>query len=65
MSAEILGFLRYIVVPDGSIDKSVATEIDRIEAIFNSGSKFSLNKKLRAGWGSIKRAITKAINRKN
>ena len=65
MSAEILGFLRIIAVSDGSIDKSVATEIDRIEAIFNSGNKFSFNKKLRAGWGSIKRTITKAINRKN
>jgi len=65
MSAEILGFLRNIVLTDGSIDKSVAKEIDRIEAIFNSGNKFSLRKKLQAGWGSIKQAITKVINRKN
>jgi hypothetical protein len=53
------------VLTDGSIDKSVATEIDRIEGIFNSGNKFSLRKKLQAGWGSIKQAITKIINRKN
>jgi hypothetical protein len=65
MSTEILGFLRNMALTDGSIDKTVAIEIDRIEAIFNSGSKSSLRKKLQAGWGSIKQAVTKVINRKN
>jgi hypothetical protein len=65
MSAEILGFLRNMAVTDGSIDKRVEMEIDRIETIFNSGNKFSLKKNMQKGWGSVRRAIRKVFSRGN
>jgi len=65
MSAEILGFLRNMAVTDGSIDKPVEVEIERIESIFNSANKFSLKKKLQAGWGSIRQAVTRVFSKGN
>jgi len=65
MSAEILGFLRNIAVIDGSTDERVEKEIERIEAIFKSGNKFSLKKNMQKGWGSIRQAVRKVFSRSN
>jgi len=65
MSAEILGFLRNIAASDGSIDERVEMEIERIEAIFKSGYKFSLKKNMQKGWSSVRRAIRKVFSRSN
>ena len=63
MSEEIVGFLRNIVVIDGKTSKSAGIEIERIEAIFNSGNKFSFRRTVRGGWGSIKLAAAKVFSR--
>jgi len=65
MSAEILGFLRNMAVTDGSIDKRMEMEIERIEAIFKSGNKFSLKKNLQIGWSSVRQAVKKVFSRSN
>ncbi len=65
MSAEILGFLRNMAVTDGNIDERVEKEIERIEAIFKSGNKFSLKKNMQTGWGSIRQAVRKVFTRSN
>jgi len=65
MSAEILGFLRNMAVTDGRIDGRIEKEIERIEAIFKSGYKFSLKKNMQRGWGSIRRAVRKVFTRSN
>jgi hypothetical protein len=65
MSAEILGFLRNMAVIDGSIDKRLEMEIERIETIFKSGNKYSLKKNMQRGWGSISQAVRKIFTRSN
>jgi len=65
MSAEILGFMKSMAITDGSIDEAVETEIERIEAIFDSGNKFSLKKNLRRGWDSVRQAVKKVFTRSN
>ena len=54
MSQEILEFLRKIVDVDGKIDARDEQAIADIEAIFSSANRFSLKKKLRAGWKSVR-----------
>ena len=63
MSAEILDFLRNIIETNGKIDQLVEIEIKKIEAIFKSGNKFSLKKNLQAGWGSIKKTVTRILSK--
>jgi hypothetical protein len=63
MSEEIVGFLRNIVVVDGKTNQAARMEIDRIEAIFNSGNKFSFRRTVKGGWGSIKLAAGKIFSR--
>ena len=63
MSAEIVGFLRNIVLIDGKKNEVAQTEIDRIETIFNSGNKFSLKRKISGGLRSIKAAAKRAFSR--
>jgi len=65
MSHEILGFLGSIVAADGKLDKGQEMEIEKIESIFNSADKYSFKKKLRAGWGSIRRTAGRIFLRKN
>ncbi len=64
MSREILGFLRQVVEVDGQLDPQDATAIDKIEAIFNRASKFSVRKKLRAGWGSARKTTGRLLSRR-
>jgi len=64
MSQEILGFLRNIVQIDGRIDSPDEQAIAEIEAIFNSVNKFSLQKNLRSGWGSIMQRTIRIFRRK-
>ncbi len=54
MSQEILEFLRKIVDVDGKIDARDEQAIADIKAIFSSANRFSLKKKLRAGWKSVR-----------
>jgi hypothetical protein len=63
MSREILGFLRNIVEVDGQLEQQDETAIEKIEAIFNSANKFSVRKKLRAGWGSIGKTTGRLFTR--
>jgi len=63
MSQEILGFLRNIVEVDGKIAASDEKAIANIEAIFNSTNKFSLKKKVRQSWDSIRKATGKIFSR--
>jgi len=63
MSREILGFLRNIAKVDGQLEQQDETAIERIEAIFDSANKFSVRKKLRAGWGSIGKTTGRLFTR--
>jgi hypothetical protein len=63
MSAEILGFLRGTVATDGKVNETAAAEINRIEAIFNSGNRFSVKKKLQSAWGAVTGRITRIVSR--
>jgi len=64
MAREILGFLRNIAEVDGQLNQQDATAIEKIEAIFNSASKFSIGKKLRAGWDSIRKTTGRLSSRR-
>lgn len=55
MSQEILGFLGNIVAVDGQLDQRQAREIGKIRVIFKAAGKYSLKRKIQAGWGSIRR----------
>jgi len=64
MSREILGFLRDIVDVDGQLDRQDEAAIGKIEVIFNSANKFSVRKKLRAGWVSIRTTTGRLLPRR-
>jgi uncharacterized tellurite resistance protein B-like protein len=64
MSREILGFLRKIVEVDGQLDRHDEKAIEKIEAIFASANKFSVRKKLRAGWRSILKITAGLVSRR-
>jgi len=64
MSREILGFLRKIAEVDGQLDPQDVTAIEKIEAIFNSANKFSVKKKLRAGWDSARKTSGRLLSRR-
>ena len=64
MSQEIIGFLGNIVEAGGNLDAREEVTIKNIEAIFKSAHKFSLRKKMRGGWGSIKEKIASLISRR-
>lgn len=64
MSHEILGFLRQVVEVDGQLDPQDAKAIEKIEAIFNRANKFSVGKKLRAGWGSARKTTGRLLSRR-
>lgn len=64
MSQEILGFLRKIVEQDGRVDQRDETAIRKIETIFAATGKFSLGRKLRSGWGAIRRRTGKVLARR-
>ena len=59
MSQEILGFLGNIVAVNGQLDQRQEREIEKIKAIFRVAGKFSLKRKIQAGWGSIKRLFSR------
>jgi len=62
MSQEILGFLRNIVEVDSKIAARDEKAIEKIEAIFNSTNKFSLKKKVRGAWSSIRQVAGKIFS---
>ena len=59
MSEEILGFLRNIVNAGGQMDGPEAKAIDKIEATFKQVNRISIGKKIRGGWGVVKRTVGK------
>ena len=65
ISQEILGFLSNIVAADGNVDQRQQKEIGKIAAIFNSAGKYSLKKKVQAGWGSIRKIPSRLFSRKH
>ena len=64
MSQEIIGFLGNIVEAGGNLNAREEVTIKSIEAIFKSAHKFSLRKKMRGGWGSIREKIASLISRR-
>ncbi len=62
MSQEILVFLRNIAEVDGKIDARDQTAIENIEAVFNSTNKFSFKKKVRRGWGFIRKTAGRILS---
>ena len=63
MSQEILGFLHKIVAVDGNMEERDEKAIAHIESIFKSATKFSPGRKLRAGWGAVKRRTGRLFSR--
>jgi len=64
MSLEILGFLNNIVAVDGKLNQRQEKEIGRIKSIFKSASRYSMKKTVRAGWGSIRKTVSRFFSRK-
>ncbi len=62
MSNEMLDFLRHIAAMDGIVDAGEESAIGEIEGIFKAANRFSLRRKLRAGWSALK-AKTRRILR--
>ena len=54
MSREILDFLRHIAELDGVVDAGEESAMGEIESIFKAANRFSLRRKLRAGWSALK-----------
>jgi len=54
MSREILDFLRHIAELDGVVDAGEESAMGEIECIFKAANRFSLRRKLRAGWSAVK-----------
>ena len=54
MSREILDFLRHIAELDGVVDAGEESAMGEIESIFKAANRFSLRRKLRAGWSAVK-----------
>jgi len=64
MSQEILGFLGNIVAACDKPNKHQEAEIEKIKSIFISASKFSMKKKLWAGWSSVSQKAGRLFSRK-
>ena len=64
MSQEILDFLRHIVTLDGGIDPRDEQAIVEIENIFKSANRFSLGRRLRAGWGVVRDRSARLLSRR-
>jgi uncharacterized tellurite resistance protein B-like protein len=64
MSREILGFLRNIAEVDGGLNQQDEAGIAKIETIFESATRFSVRKKLRASLGSIRRTTGRILSRR-
>jgi hypothetical protein len=64
MSLEIVGFLGNIVAVDGKLDQRQEAEIGRIKAIFKSASRYSIKRTVLAGWGSIRKTVSRLFSRK-
>jgi len=54
MSQELLGFLRNIVAAEGKVNQADEIAIQNIASIFNAANKFSVKKKIKAAWRSLK-----------
>jgi len=64
MSQEIVDFLHHIAVLDGVVDAGEESVIREIEGIFKSANRFSLRRKLRAGWGALKAKTSRLLPRR-
>ncbi len=64
MSREILDFLCNIIEVEGQLDQQDEKAIEKIEAIFNSANRFTVRKKLDAGWGSIRKTTARFLSRR-
>ena len=65
MSQEILGFLRQIVEVDGRINTDDEQAIANIERIFRAANKFSMKKKIKTGWQTLKKVSGRILPRRN
>ncbi len=64
MSREILDFLHQIAALDGVVDAAEEGVIREIEGIFKSANRFSLRRKMSAGWGLVKVKASRLLSRK-
>lgn len=64
MSREILGFLRNIAEINGQLNRQDQAAIEKIEYIFNSANRFSVRKRLNAGWDSIRKTGGRLLPRR-
>jgi len=64
MSQEILGFLRNIVATEGKVNQADEKAIQNIESIFNAANKFSVKRKIKTGWRTLKETTKRIIPRR-
>jgi len=64
MSREILEFLHEVAAADGVVEDSEENAIAEIERIFKRASRFSLARKLRGGWRSLKQKMDRILRRR-
>jgi hypothetical protein len=63
MSQEILAFLRGINEVDSKIDKREEAEIEKIETVFKSASRYSIKKGVKSTWGAIRTTVGRFFSR--
>ena len=61
MSEEMLDFLRHIAAMDGIVDAGEESAIGEIESIFKAANRFSLRRKLRAGWSAVRARMSRIL----
>jgi len=64
MSQEIVAFLRGIVEVDSKIDKHEEAEIENIEAVFKSASRYSIKGSVKSAWGAIRKTVGRVFSRR-
>ena len=65
MAQEILDFLRDIAAVGGNLEQRDLAAIENIEAVFNAANKFSIKKKIRSGWDSVRNKTAGIFSRGN
>ena len=63
MSQEILAFLRGIVEVDSKNDQRIDTGIEKIEAVFKSANRYSMSRRMKSGWGAIRKSVSRIFSR--
>jgi hypothetical protein len=64
MSQEILDFLRHIVTLDGGVDARDEQAIVEIASIFKSANRSLLGRRLRDGWGMVRKGSDRLLSRR-